>query len=264
MITIEDLKAAGATDTFIVAVMLRNEARQRLAHIERQRRYMSRKNDVADVSDVITVKTVRKQHIADVLVPSPFPNKKNPPDPLKELTLTLSPYPETKLTRARARGIEAEAQPTPKDCAAAAKEGLGEEDFRKTWSHFRDHHLSKGSLMLDWEAAWRTWLARTKQFNGNGNGINVVPWQYRRDVGLGWDNIGDLANEQSRRDEIEKERRKRSPKYKMRKSPIWGEVWELKDGETDDGTDTCPANSTVLEGVFQTVQPRAAISSGRG
>ena len=29
---------------------------------------------------------------------------------------------------------------------------------------FRDHHAAKGSLMADWDAAWRTWVGNAVQF----------------------------------------------------------------------------------------------------
>lgn len=35
---------------------------------------------------------------------------------------------------------------------------------------FRDHHLAKGSMFLDWEAAFRTWLRRAPQF---GKGVRT-------------------------------------------------------------------------------------------
>lgn len=30
---------------------------------------------------------------------------------------------------------------------------------------FKDHHSAKGSVMLDWQAAWRTWVGNAKQFS---------------------------------------------------------------------------------------------------
>lgn len=38
-------------------------------------------------------------------------------------------------------------------------------------AQFRDHHLKNGSLMADWDAAWRTWYRKALEFtrmNGNG------------------------------------------------------------------------------------------------
>ena len=35
---------------------------------------------------------------------------------------------------------------------------------------FRDHHIAKASLFVDWEAALRTWLRNAKRFGANGKG----------------------------------------------------------------------------------------------
>jgi hypothetical protein len=34
------------------------------------------------------------------------------------------------------------------------------------FERFRNHHTSKGSLMADWPAAWRTWCGRAQEFGG--------------------------------------------------------------------------------------------------
>lgn len=142
--------------------------------------------------------------------------------------------------RARARQIEPEAQPTPNDRAAASKTGLSEADFGEVWSHFRDHHISKGSLMLDWAAAWRTWLARSKQFGrGHASGINAVPWQNRRDVGLSGDDKIRLMDQMDAREAASAELDRQNGISRSR-------------------------DSEFTYGVFQAVQPRAALPNGRG
>lgn len=35
---------------------------------------------------------------------------------------------------------------------------------------FRDHHTAKGSLMADWNAAWRTWCGNAKRFHVDRGG----------------------------------------------------------------------------------------------
>ena len=42
------------------------------------------------------------------------------------------------------------------------------------WDQFRDHHVAKGSVMADWDAAWRTWSRNAAKFGekGNGNGTH--------------------------------------------------------------------------------------------
>lgn len=72
----------------------------------------------------------------------------------------------SKKKRARARtAIREDAQPTKEDADAAERSGLELEEFRSEWAKFRDFHLSKGSVMADWSAAWRNWLRNIHQFN---------------------------------------------------------------------------------------------------
>lgn len=40
----------------------------------------------------------------------------------------------------------------------AVKKGIPKNEIRGQWNAFRDHHVSKGSLMADWDAAGRTWV----------------------------------------------------------------------------------------------------------
>lgn len=45
--------------------------------------------------------------------------------------------------------------PSSDDTAYATERGIGDVD--SLCEEFRDYHLSRGTLMLDWRAAWRTW-----------------------------------------------------------------------------------------------------------
>lgn len=70
-----------------------------------------------------------------------------------------------KASRAKPRTqISEDAQPTPKDISAAEEAGLNSATFREQWAKFRNHHRAKGSLMADWQAAWRTWLGNISEF----------------------------------------------------------------------------------------------------
>lgn len=55
--------------------------------------------------------------------------------------------------------------------AAADRAGMNESARRQEWEQFRNHHIAKGSLMLDWAAAWRTWCGnyRSGRFQPNGH-----------------------------------------------------------------------------------------------
>jgi hypothetical protein len=52
--------------------------------------------------------------------------------------------------------------------AFAAKRGMGD-DVDTQFSRFRDHHLARGSLMADWEAAWRTWVCNAEKFRAHSH-----------------------------------------------------------------------------------------------
>lgn len=53
-------------------------------------------------------------------------------------------------------------QPLPDDVAYADAHGIA--DLPAVVEHFRDYHLSRGSLMADWRAAWRTWCRNQVRF----------------------------------------------------------------------------------------------------
>lgn len=64
--------------------------------------------------------------------------------------------------------IAEDAMPATADAQAAIKDGLSPDQFLAEWKKFRDWHRSKGNLMADWSAAWRTWLANRRQFSRDG------------------------------------------------------------------------------------------------
>ena len=37
-------------------------------------------------------------------------------------------------------------------------------DFRLEHAKFRDHYKSNGKAMKDWDATWRNWMRRVKEF----------------------------------------------------------------------------------------------------
>jgi hypothetical protein len=54
---------------------------------------------------------------------------------------------------------------TPTMTAWAERNGITC-DLVEATAQMLDHHRAKGSLMADWGAAWRTWMANTKRFGG--------------------------------------------------------------------------------------------------
>jgi DNA-binding MarR family transcriptional regulator len=49
----------------------------------------------------------------------------------------------------------------PEDLAYALEIGASEEDARIQFAEFRDHHVAKGNVFSNWNAAWRTWIGRS-------------------------------------------------------------------------------------------------------
>lgn len=91
----------------------------------------------------------------------------------------LSPIIEKPKRAKPRRQIADDAQPTERDRAYADQGGLNSDDFRLEWRKFRNHHRAKGSLMADWEAAWRTWIDGRSRFAnaraGPGGHVNGKP-----------------------------------------------------------------------------------------
>lgn len=46
----------------------------------------------------------------------------------------------------------------------AAKMGLNGTRVNEVFAQFTDYHRSRGSMMLDWDAAWRTWVRNERKF----------------------------------------------------------------------------------------------------
>ncbi len=53
---------------------------------------------------------------------------------------------------------------------AAASIGLDRAAAETEWPQFKDHHHSRGSTMVDWLAAWRTWCRNSLKFAARKNG----------------------------------------------------------------------------------------------
>ncbi len=113
----------------------------------------------------------------DIHSPSPSPSSlrsesshpsdvRSAQEPVAEnLGDTATPSRPAKPTRAKVRSqIAEDAQPDERQRADAAEAGLTGDPFRTEWRKFRDHHRAKGSLMADWQAAWRTWLGNLRGF----------------------------------------------------------------------------------------------------
>ena len=100
-------------------------------------------------------------------VPPPLPFPSFPPDPPNNPTLNPPPQ---KSSRAKPkRALQADWRPRDADWLAAKEKlnGRTEGEFAK----FCNHHTAKGSVFVDWDAAWRYWVGNCKETpRGNGEG----------------------------------------------------------------------------------------------
>lgn len=81
--------------------------------------------------------------------------------------------PAAKTPRGNPRGkrLPADWQPRAEEQESARAKGL---DCDSEMSHFRDHHTAKGTTMVDWDAAFRTWLKNAVKF-GRGRQQQKTP-----------------------------------------------------------------------------------------
>ena len=61
----------------------------------------------------------------------------------------------------------------------AIKKGIDKRKAESVFEHFKTHHTAKGTLMIDWEAAWRTWCINDGKFGNNGNSTKLTEQEMR-------------------------------------------------------------------------------------
>jgi hypothetical protein len=66
---------------------------------------------------------------------------------------------------------------TPNDAGLSSARSAGL-NVEKEIEQFRNHHKAKGSTMLDWQAAWRTWVGMAVQF-GRGGKTQEDPFELK-------------------------------------------------------------------------------------
>jgi hypothetical protein len=86
--------------------------------------------------------------------------------------IAASPKPKRAKPKSK---ITEDAQPSDRDRQAAADAELHGDAFRAEWRRFRDYHISRGSLMADWSAAWRTWLGNRDKFSARASPNSPKP-----------------------------------------------------------------------------------------
>lgn len=80
---------------------------------------------------------------------------------------------ETEPRKARKSKVSADFTPNEAGLAKASAAGI---DLKRELERFKDHHAAKGSAMLDWQAAWRTWVGNAVQFGRGGKPANDDPY----------------------------------------------------------------------------------------
>lgn len=58
---------------------------------------------------------------------------------------------------------------TPQMIEWAKNHGISRQVAEHQTPVFLDHHRAKGSMFLDWTAAWRTWMTRSLEYKTSGN-----------------------------------------------------------------------------------------------
>ena len=65
--------------------------------------------------------------------------------------------------------IPAEYPMTDRHKQYAAERGIANGYAAQVFENFKNHHAAKGTVMLDWDAAWRTWVGNEIKFNAGRN-----------------------------------------------------------------------------------------------
>lgn len=155
--TLEKLMAAGLAGDDLLEVVRSIEADtqtkpQRSSAAVRQQRYRERKNAESVTDDVTRDVTGDEKKVS----PDPFQENPTP----KEKT----PKGVQKKGPSRQSRIGSDWTPSQVDREYAAGQNFSDRQISQIAESFRDHHASKGTTMLDWSAAWRTWVRNEIKF----------------------------------------------------------------------------------------------------
>lgn len=100
--------------------------------------------------------------------------------------------------RKRAAQLPDDFYPNDKGLESAAVKGI---DVQAELEKFRNYHQSKASLMVDWQAAWRTWVGNARQSLSPSQPVKVGSEQYLEAnknaawvKAAGFDSVWDAAN----------------------------------------------------------------------
>lgn len=159
---IDKLLDLGLSAEMVIAIVrIVEEPNTRSAAAERQKRYRERKalkqstNVTRDVTRDVT-ETVTQDVTRYVTDDRQERINNNPPI-----------VPPNKAVKPKKAMIPADWEPSPEHIAAAAKEGLSLDAAHREARKFRDYHRSKGTMFVDWMAAWRNWIRKAVEINPN-------------------------------------------------------------------------------------------------
>jgi hypothetical protein len=85
-----------------------------------------------------------------------------------ESAASAAPPPKTSSKQKRGTAIPEDFQPNAKHRALATE--LGIHDVASEREKFIDHHTARGTLLKDWDAGFRTWLRKARDFAGRNGG----------------------------------------------------------------------------------------------
>lgn len=83
---------------------------------------------------------------------------------LGEVSPATPPPIESKEKKPRASRLQPDFTPPDTWLEFAVSKSLTEAEAGQEWGKFRDHHLSRGTLLADWNAGWRTWVRKAVEF----------------------------------------------------------------------------------------------------
>lgn len=106
--------------------------------------------------------------------PTPAPDAPHPRTPCGGTPAPGAPEPSLNHHRtvrnrqreARACALPSDWTPSDRNIEDAEAGGFTAKETDHEARAFRDHHLAKGTRFKDWDAAWRNWLRRSRQFGG--------------------------------------------------------------------------------------------------
>lgn len=122
----------------------------------------------------------RRAEIGSPTAPKPAREGEQGEDQERTSSATASP-------KAKRSSFPEQWTPGEAEREAATNAGMAPEHRREQWDQFHDHHAAKGSMMVDWAAAWRTWCRNWRKFNpglaGNAHATQPGAHAAHRDAG---------------------------------------------------------------------------------